>query len=114
VLARYRVRCDEVRASLSLLSSLTERAGALDAVAAPGSGDASAPTDGGVGIAEGWRGAIVHRVELDTERRFTRVKIVDPSWFNWPALPMSLADTIVPDFPLANKSFNLSYAGNDL
>lgn len=114
VLARYRVRCDEVRASLSLLSSLTERAGALDAVAAPGSGDASAPTDGGVGIAEGWRGAIVHRVELDAERRFTRVKIVDPSWFNWPALPMSLADTIVPDFPLANKSFNLSYAGNDL
>ena len=44
----------------------------------------------------------------------TRVKIVDPSFFNWPALPVALADTIVPDFPLANKSFNLSYAGNDL
>jgi Ni,Fe-hydrogenase III large subunit len=39
---------------------------------------------------------------------------VDPSWFNWPALPIAMADTIVPDFPLANKSFNLSYAGNDL
>ena len=46
--------------------------------------------------------------------RLTRVKIVDPSFFNWPALPVALADTIVPDFPLANKSFNLSYAGNDL
>ena len=46
--------------------------------------------------------------------RLTRVKVVDPSFFNWPALPVSLADTIVPDFPLANKSFNLSYAGNDL
>ena len=44
----------------------------------------------------------------------TRVRVVDPSFFNWPALPVALADTIVPDFPLANKSFNLSYAGNDL
>ncbi len=44
----------------------------------------------------------------------TRVKIVDPSFVNWPALPVALADTIVPDFPLANKSFNQSYAGNDL
>ena len=46
--------------------------------------------------------------------RLARVKVVDPSFLNWPALPVSLADTIVPDFPLANKSFNLSYAGNDL
>ena len=42
------------------------------------------------------------------------VKVVDPSFLNWPALSVALADTIVPDFPLANKSFNLSYAGNDL
>jgi Ni,Fe-hydrogenase III large subunit len=42
------------------------------------------------------------------------VKIVDPSFLNWPALPLALTNTIVPDFPLANKSFNLSYAGNDL
>jgi hypothetical protein len=68
----------------------------------------------GVGIVEGWRGAITHRVELDTEPRLTRVKIVDPSFFNWPAPPAAMTGTIVPDFPLANKSFNLSYAGNDL
>ena len=43
----------------------------------------------------------------------TRSKIVDPSWFNWPALPVAMANTIVPDFPLTNKSFNQSYAGND-
>ncbi len=42
------------------------------------------------------------------------MKIADPSFFNWPALPVALAATIVPDFPLVNKSFNLSYAGNDL
>ena len=49
-----------------------------------------------------------------TTARSSRVKVVDPSFFNWPALPVALADTIVPDFPLANKSFNQSYAGNDL
>lgn len=49
-----------------------------------------------------------------TEYTTPRAKIVDPSWFNWPALPVAMADTIVPNFPLTNKSFNLSYAGNDL
>jgi Ni,Fe-hydrogenase III large subunit len=44
----------------------------------------------------------------------SRGRVVDPSFHNWPALSIALADTIVPDFPLANKSFNLSYAGNDL
>jgi Ni,Fe-hydrogenase III large subunit len=68
----------------------------------------------GSGIVEGWRGTIAHRVELDPGGRLVRLKVVDPSFFNWPALPVALADTIVPDFPLTNKSFNLSYAGNDL
>lgn len=61
-----------------------------------------------------WRGTVVHRVELTANGTLSRVKIVDPSFFNWPALPAALADTIVPDFPLTNKSFNQSYAGNDL
>ncbi|NUP47023.1 MAG: formate hydrogenase, partial [Catenulispora sp.] len=68
----------------------------------------------GVGVAEGWRGTIVHRVELDADGALSRVKIVDPSFFNWPALPVALRGAIVPDFPLVNKSFNQSYAGNDL
>ena len=55
----------------------------------------------------------MHRVEL-VEGRVTRLKIVDPSFLNWPAVAVALVDTIVPDFPLVNKSFNLSYAGNDL
>ncbi|WP_405606002.1 hypothetical protein OG741_04740 [Streptomyces sp. NBC_01410] len=68
----------------------------------------------GVGIVEGWRGTITTRIELAPNGTLARVKPVDPSFFNWPALPVALADTIVPDFPLTNKSFNLSYAGNDL
>jgi Ni,Fe-hydrogenase III large subunit/Ni,Fe-hydrogenase III component G len=71
-------------------------------------------TRSGVGIVEGWRGTLTTRVELGPGHILTRVKPVDPSFFNWPALPVALDATIVPDFPLANKSFNLSYAGNDL
>jgi Ni,Fe-hydrogenase III large subunit len=112
VLARYQIRIDEVRASLKLLIDLIGRSGPLHAHATRG--DPSERLSGsGVGIAEGWRGAVVHRVEL-AGGLLARVKVVDPSFLNWPAIPISLANTIVPDFPLANKSFNLSYAGNDL
>jgi len=57
---------------------------------------------------------VVHRVEMYSSGRVSRARTIDPSFFNWPALSIALSDTIVPDFPLANKSFNLSYAGNDL
>ena len=115
VRARFQVRIDEARMGLLLLKELVQRAGALEAVVTvrPTADRATADRDG-VGIVEGWRGAIVHRIELGAGGRLARVKVVDPSFLNWPALPVSLADTIVPDFPLANKSFSLSYAGNDL
>jgi Ni,Fe-hydrogenase III large subunit len=112
VLARYTLRRDEFAASAALAAYLAEsHTGPTEcAVAAP----AMRGPRSGVGIAEGWRGTIVHRVEINGDALITRAKIVDPSWFNWPALPVAMADTIVPDFPLTNKSFNLSYAGNDL
>ena len=112
VLARFNVRVDEVRASLDLLAGTVGSEASLEDVRPIEK--ASPPRPSGVGIAEAWRGAAVHRVELGNDGLLTRVKVVDPSFLNWPALPVSLADTIVPDFPLANKSFNLSYAGNDL
>ena len=112
VLARYTVRRDEFAASVALCRNLIdEHGGPIEQRAEL---PAVTRATSGVGIAEGWRGSIVHRVEISAEGTFTRAKIVDPSWFNWPALPMSMTDTIVPDFPLTNKSFNLSYAGNDL
>ncbi len=113
VKARFEVRVAETEISLSLLRDFIQRAGSLEAVSAPPPGPHGQSVSG-VGIAEAWRGAALHRVEIDDQGRLSRVKIVDPSFHNWPALPVSLADTIVPDFPLANKSFNLSYAGNDL
>lgn len=112
VLARFQQRADEITASFVLIDRLLPTL-SPDRVVVPLPKERGNPRSG-VGIAEGWRGTIVHRVELDAEGTLTRNKIVDPSFFNWPALPVSLADTIVPDFPLVNKSFNLSYAGNDL
>ncbi|MBI2828242.1 MAG: hypothetical protein HYX77_03075 [Acidobacteria bacterium] len=66
------------------------------------------------GIVEGWRGRIVHWLMAAEDGTLHRVKIVDPSFFNWPALSYALEGNIVPDFPLCNKSFNQSYSGNDL
>jgi Ni,Fe-hydrogenase III large subunit/Ni,Fe-hydrogenase III component G len=114
VLARFTLRASEFAASTRLASHLITTADQLSFRAAPAAHEPSGGPSSGVGIVEGWRGTIVHRVEVDADQRLTRAKIVDPSWFNWPALPLALAGTIVPDFPVTNKSFNLSYAGNDL
>ena len=110
VMARFTVRVEEARASLTLIGELAGQAGALSATAPQVPHHVGA----GLGITEGWRGSTVHRVEVDSSGVLSRCKIVDPSFLNWPALSVALAGTIVPDFPLANKSFNLSYAGNDL
>src|SRR5664280_1437506 len=118
VLARFTLRAAEFAASTRLATHLIGTADQLSFQGAPaqeaGAHQPPGAVRSGVGIVEAWRGTIVHRVEVDTDERLTRVKIVDPSWFNWPALPLALSGTIVPDFPVTNKSFNLSYAGNDL
>jgi Ni,Fe-hydrogenase III large subunit/Ni,Fe-hydrogenase III component G len=72
------------------------------------------PREPAFAIVEGWRGRIVHWLMIDPHGRLQRVKIVDPSFLNWPALSYALLKNIVPDFPLCNKSFNQSYSGNDL
>ena len=119
VLARFTVRAREVAASSELvawhldhLSGLKADTGAAGPATPPVLGDGSPRS--GLGVVEAWRGTLVHRVELAPDGTLSRVRPVDPSFFNWPALPIALKDTIVPDFPLTNKSFNQSYAGNDL
>jgi Ni,Fe-hydrogenase III large subunit/Ni,Fe-hydrogenase III component G len=111
VMARYKIRVREIDVSSRIIADLTRRLGDSRG---SGSRVQCQANGAGLGLVEGWRGTIAHRVELGTHGDLTRVKVVDPSFFNWPALSVALAGTIVPDFPLANKSFNLSYAGNDL
>jgi Ni,Fe-hydrogenase III large subunit len=65
-------------------------------------------------LIEGWRGEIVHLALTDAEGRFGQYRIVDPSFRNWFPLAIAMRDQAILDFPLCNKSFNLSYCGHDL
>jgi Ni,Fe-hydrogenase III large subunit/Ni,Fe-hydrogenase III component G len=66
-----------------------------------------------LGFVEGWRGEIFHWIHTAPGNRLARCKVKDPSLQNWPALSEAIMGNIVPDFPVVNKSFNLSYSGTD-
>jgi Ni,Fe-hydrogenase III large subunit len=111
VLARTMARVEEVRESVGLIQqALGKLPQGLTATLV---GDLPA-WEPGFSMVEGWRGAIVHWVMVDDKGKLYRVKVKDPSFVNWAALPFALLKNIVPDFPLCNKSFNQSYSGNDL
>jgi Ni,Fe-hydrogenase III large subunit len=67
-----------------------------------------------VSLVEGWRGEICHVAVTGEDGRFAAYKVVDPSFHNWSGLSMAMRNQQVSDFPLCNKSFNLSYCGHDL
>ena len=67
-----------------------------------------------VSIVEGWRGEVVHIAITDSNGQISKYKIKDPSFNNWYGLALAVRNNGVSDFPLCNKSFNLSYSGNDL
>ncbi|MDE3142416.1 MAG: NADH-quinone oxidoreductase subunit C [Pseudomonadota bacterium] len=111
VVARLRVRLDEIGIALDLLDALL-----ADLPAGATMVTWAAPADGGtgLGIVEGWRGETVAYVRLDALGRVTCYAPRDPSVMNWPALERLLPGNIIPDFPVCNKSINGSYAGHDL
>jgi len=111
VRARTRVRVEEVRESARLIRLALETLPAGELAVEVPSLPAFAPA---FSLVEGWRGAIIHWVMAGPDGALERVKVFDPSFLNWPALSYALINNIVPDFPLCNKSFNQSYAGNDL
>jgi Ni,Fe-hydrogenase III large subunit len=67
-----------------------------------------------VSMGSGWRGRICHVAITDRDGRFARYKVYDPSFYNWIVLMMAMRNQQISDFPLCNKSFNLSYCGHDL
>ncbi|RUM36840.1 MAG: hydrogenase, partial [Desulfobulbus sp.] len=75
---------------------------------------ALAPSAMVVTINEGWRGELSHCVLTDRQGEIIRYKVKDPSFHNWSGLAMALRDEEISDFPINNKSFNLSYCGMDL
>jgi Ni,Fe-hydrogenase III large subunit len=74
----------------------------------------SAPDTFAAALVEGWRGEVCHFALTDEAGRFRRYKIIDPSFHNWMGLSLALRGTAISDFPICNKSFNLSYCGFDL
>ncbi len=111
VFARARLRALETEESLRFV---------FDQLANLPSGETGAgdckpmPNQGVVAMVEGWRGEIVHTVFTDEKGAVLQYKVKDPSFNNWYGLSLALRQTAISDFPLCNKSFDLSYAGHDL
>jgi Ni,Fe-hydrogenase III large subunit len=111
VLARALVRRLEIQRSLEFV---IEQLGALPKGPVRVDCGAARPNELAVAMVEGWRGEVVHVVITDENGRVRRHKVTDPSFHNWTALGLSMPGNEISDFPLVNKSFNLSYAGHDL
>ncbi len=111
--ARLRVRIEEVYSSVAIIQAALKKmptSGTIEATEMkPLKKNAIA-----VGITEGWRGDVVYVVVTNADGAITRVNVRDPSFLNWAALGYAGVGNMVPDFPLINKSFNLSYSGNDV
>lgn len=111
VFARAYIRWLEIRQSTDFVRQHMRATGA-GAVRVP-----VGPLSGGrlvAALEEGWRGEVCHVAITDAEGRFERYKIVDPSFHNWSGLGVALRGQQISDFPVCNKSFNLSYCGHDL
>ncbi|MEC4676509.1 MAG: NADH-quinone oxidoreductase subunit F, partial [Nitrospirota bacterium] len=111
VYARMMVRAEEAECSISMINALLEggHTGDLAVEVADFPAEASA-----LGYTETPRGSVFYFVMSDSEGRPSRVKLRSPSFCNWPAVPFAVHGEMVPDFPLCNKSFNLSYSGCDM
>jgi Ni,Fe-hydrogenase III large subunit len=111
VFARARVRSLEIQRCGEFLGEQLKAppAGGLRGELAP-----AAPDTLAVALVEGWRGEVCHVALTDSGGCFRRYKITDPSFHNWSGLALALRGTAISDFPICNKSFNLSYCGFDL
>jgi len=111
VFARAYVRWLEIQRSIAFVQ---ERLAGLPAGAVRCEVGELAPNSLVVSLTEGWRGEIGHVAFTGPDGRFAQYKVIDPSFHNWMGLALALRGQQVSDFPLCNKSFNLSYCGHDL
>lgn len=111
VFARAYVRWLEIQRSLSFLR---EQLTALPEGPIQESSGTLRPGEMAVALTEGWRGEICHVAQTGADSRLALYKVVDPSFHNWFGLAYALRNQQISDFPLCNKSFNLSYCGHDL
>ena len=110
VAARVQVRFDEIFESIRLCHALLREVptGPIQERI-----PAAEPERLGLGLVEGWRGPVLIALQTGPNGTIRRCHAHDPSWQNWPLVEYAVLGNIVPDFPLINKSFNLSYSGQD-
>ncbi len=111
VFARAFLRWQEIENSVAFLTRVLDQPGGGAPMTAV---RALAPNSLALSLVEGWRGEIVHLGMTDAAGRFAHYKILDPSFRNWFGLAMAMRGQAISDFPMCNKSFNLSYCGHDL
>ena len=104
------IRIDETRESMRLIGELLKNLPGGDVRQKV---EAIPENQTALGYVEGWRGEIFHWIRAAPGHRLARCKIKDPSLQNWPAMTEAVQGNIIPDFPVINKSFNLSYSGTD-
>lgn len=110
VAARVQLRFDEVYESLRLCRAFLHD---LPTGSVQSPFPAAAPYQLGLGVIESWRGPVLIALETGPDGSIRRCHAHDPSWQNWPLIEYAIIGDIVADFPLINKSFNLSYSGQD-
>lgn len=111
VAARVAVRFEEIRESLRICRAL------VTDLHTGNIGTAVSKAESGlfgIGVIEGWRGPVLIALETGPNGSIRRCHPHDPSWQNWPLIEYAILSNLVPDFPLINKSFNLSYSGHDV
>ncbi|MCX6246102.1 MAG: NADH-quinone oxidoreductase subunit C [Bacteroidetes bacterium] len=112
VYSRLQIRKQEVPQSINYLRELMHRIPECNNDKEPlGSPE---PDSFAISLVEGWRGEICHCAVTDTQGELVMYKVKDPSFHNWMALAMAVRNNEISDFPICNKSFNLSYCGHDL
>lgn len=115
VLARGQLRVKEVSESINLISGLiSDWRNQPDEHSVPDYNCNLSPDSFALSLTEGWRGEICHSAITDGSGNIVHYKVKDPSFHNWMALALAVRNQEISDFPVCNKSFNLSYCGNDL
>ena len=110
VLARLEVRMREFEESVRLIRELADKIPPVEA----NKSEYILKAGQALGFVEGWRGPVLYWLKTNDAGRIERCKIVDASFHNWQGLCFAVLGDIIPDFPICNKSFDLSYPGNDL
>ncbi|MFZ2340422.1 MAG: NADH-quinone oxidoreductase subunit C [Bacteroidales bacterium] len=115
VLARGLLRVKEVSESINIISRLiADRQNQQDELSLPDYNCSLRADSFALSLTEGWRGEICHSAITDGSGNIVHYKVKDPSFHNWMALALAVRNEEISDFPVCNKSFNLSYCGNDL